>query len=104
MIRIEFSEVSGEITGFVCKGHSGLVESGDDILCAFVSSACFMTANTITDVIKLETDAASTDGYMRLQIKGSPTPAQDILRGLLFHMNELQKEYPDNIKVTISEV
>jgi hypothetical protein len=79
-------------------------ESGTDIVCAFVSSACFMTANTVTDVIGLDADATATDGYMRLNIKESPTKAQDILNGMVLHLTELSKDYPDNIKVIISEV
>jgi uncharacterized protein YsxB (DUF464 family) len=63
-----------------------------------------MTANTVTDVVKLKADAVSTDGYLRLDVKESPIKVQDILNGLVLHMNELAKQYPDNIKVTISEV
>lgn len=79
-------------------------EAGQDIVCAFVSSACYMTANTITDVIGLKADASATDGYMRLDIKESPIEAQDILNGMKLHLTELEKDYPDNIKVTITEV
>jgi hypothetical protein len=104
MIKITFTKRDGLITGFECKGHSMAAESGQDIVCAFVSSACFMTANTVTEVIGLNADAAATDGYMRLQINESPIKAQDILNGMFLHLNELQKDYPDNIKVIISEV
>lgn len=79
-------------------------EAGQDIVCAFVSSACFMTANTVTEVIGLDADASATDGYMRLAINESPVKAQDVLNGMVLHLTELQKDYPDNIKVIISEV
>lgn len=104
MIKITFTKSDGMITGFECKGHSMTAENGQDIVCAFVSSACFMTANTVTDIIGLNADAAATDGYMRLEIGESPIKAQDILNGLMLHMNELHKDYPDSIKVIISEV
>lgn len=104
MIKITFTKCDGLITGFECRGHSMTAENGQDIVCAFVSSACFMTANTVTDVIGLKADAAATDGYMRLEINELPTKAQDILNGMLLHLSELQKDYPDNIKVIISEV
>ena len=76
MIKINFTKCDDLITGFECKGHSNSAPSGEDIVCAFVSSACFMTANTVTD----------------------------ILNGLILHLTELEKDYPDNIKVNISEV
>ena len=104
MIKINFNKVSEEYTGFECKGHSMSAPHGEDIVCAFVSSACFMTANTVTDVLGLDARAKATDGYMSLEIKNSPTPAQDILRGLVLHLTELPKDYPDNIKVTLTEV
>ena len=104
MIRIEFKKQGDLLTGFECKGHTGLADSGEDVVCAFISSACYLTANTITDVIKLDARASASDGYMSLRIKSSPEKAQDILNGLVLHMTELQKDYPQNIKVTISEV
>lgn len=102
MIKINFTKCDNLITGFECKGHSMSAEFGQDIVCAFVSSACFMTANTVTEVIGLKADTGATDGYMRLEIKESPIKAQDILNGMVFHLTELEKDYPENIKVTIS--
>lgn len=104
MIRITFTKCDGLITGFECKGHSDTAEHGRDVLCAFVSSACFMTCNTVTEVIGIKADTAAAEGYMRLSIKESPIKAQDILEGLLLHLTELKSDYPDNIKVIISEV
>ena len=77
--------------------------SGQDIVCAAVSSACLMAANTVTEVIGTDADAAATDGYLRLSIKSSPQSAQDILKGLHLHMAELEAQYPDNIKVKFTE-
>lgn len=104
MIRINFNKVNGEYTGFECKGHAMRAPYGEDVVCAFVSGACYLAANTITDVIGLAARASAADGYMVLEIKGSPTPAQDILKGLEMNMSQLQTDYPDNIKVTITEV
>ena len=103
MIKTTFFKSGDLLTGFESRGHSGTAESGEDILCAFVSSACYMAANTITEIIGLNADASQTDGYMRLNIKESPQKAQDILKGMKLHLEELQKEYPENIKVIITE-
>ena len=103
MIRVNFNKSGKLITGFECKGHSMSAPSGQDIVCAAVSSACLMTANTVTEVLKLDADAAATDGYLRLQIKSSPQSAQDILEGLHLHLTELEKQYPENIKVKFTE-
>ena len=104
MIEVEFEKRHGFITGFEAKGHSMTAPKGEDILCAFVSSACLMAANTVTEVVKAKASAKAEDGYLKLSIKDDARPAQDILNGLLLHLTELQKDYPANINVIITEV
>jgi len=99
MIKIEFYSGINGLCGFEASGHSGNGEYGEDVLCAFVSSACLMTANTVTEVLGLDTDAQSDDGYLKLMILENSSSAQDVLNGLKLHMTELEKEYPENIKV-----
>ncbi len=103
MIRVQFFKKGDMLTGFESKGHSYAAECGSDIVCAFVSSACYMTANTVTEILSLDAATRDGDGYMRLSINSSPEKAQDILNGMKLHLTELQKEYPENIKVTITE-
>lgn len=104
MINAKFFKSGDLYTGFCVSGHSGSAEAGRDIICAFVSSACLMAANTITEVIKLSANAEEDEGFLSLKINESPVAAQDILCGLVLHLTELQKDYPKNIKVIISEV
>lgn len=104
MIETEFFRSGDLYTGFVSKGHALTAPSGQDILCAFVSSACLMAANTVTDVLNLSAEAEADKGYLKLVIKEDPTPAQDIMKGLFLHLSELQNDYPENIKIKISEV
>ncbi len=86
----------------MCKGHSMSAPSGSDIVCAAVSSACYLTANTVTDVLQLHPEMAVADGVMSLMIENeSPQPAQDILKGFRLHMTELARQYPDYIKVEV---
>ena len=99
MVRVNFFKDGDMLYGFECKGHTGIAESGEDIVCSFISSACYMTANTVTEVMGIDADTAATDGYMRLEINQSPEYAQDILKGLMLHLTELEKDYPNNIKV-----
>ena len=49
MIRAEFLQSEGKYRGFRVKGHAGYAESGQDIVCAAVTSACMLAANIITD-------------------------------------------------------
>lgn len=104
MISIKFFLSSRGYTGFEASGHSMTAPHGADIVCAAVSSACLMAANTVTEVIGLSADAKADDGYLHFAIVGNPASAQDILEGLHLHLTELAKEYPNNMNITISEV
>ncbi len=99
MIKIEFYSGINGLCGFEVSGHSGSGEYGEDVLCAFVSSACLMTANTVTEVLGLDADSQSDDGYLKLMILENSSSAQDVLSGLKLHMTELEKNYPEKIKV-----
>ena len=51
MIRADFfANADGALLGFSVLGHSGLAQEGEDILCAAVSSAAYMTANTVLEI------------------------------------------------------
>ncbi len=104
MIKVNFYKADNVLIGFEASGHSMSAPKGEDVLCAFVSSACLMAANTVTEIIGLDAGAYAEDGYLELKIKTSANSAQDILNGLKLHLTELQKDYPENINVIISEV
>ncbi len=100
MITVKFFTRSGEVRGFEVKGHSGLAERGEDILCAAVSSACYMTVNTLTEVLKVKADTeVNEDGYMKVLVSDVTEEAQNLLRGFSLHIRELAKDYRKNLKV-----
>lgn len=100
MSEITFFENNNILTGFEVKGHSGFAENGKDIVCAAVSSAAIMSANTVTDVMNLPAQVEQDDGYLKFTMRSDEAQmAQDILRGLEFHFNELSKVYPSNISI-----
>lgn len=91
------------IAGFEFSGHAEHGVSGEDIVCAAVSSAAYMAANTVSDVLHCSISAEVEDGYMKVMLSDNDVPrAQDILEGLKLHMEALTKQYPENI--TLREV
>ena len=100
MIRAKFNIRKGS---FTIDGHSGSAESGQDIVCAAVSSAAYMAVNTITEILGEDVEADVSDGYMKIKLCSGNQAATDILRGLELHVSELSKDYPDFIKI-ITEV
>lgn len=101
MIRVNFFTSGKDIVGFEISGHSGSAEAGSDIICSAVSSAAYMAANTITEIVKCKAEADISDGYMSFYVRSDLSDAQQILEGLKFHLEALAADYPDNIKVTL---
>ena len=91
---------NGSLTGFTVRGHAGWAQAGKDIVCAAVSSAALMTANTLTEVLKAPCDVSADNGEMRVLLYEPDAPlAQQLLRGFSLHMRAMSREYPDHLKV-----
>ena len=99
MIKARFFTEENLICGYEISGHSGSAESGQDIICAFVSSAAYMAANTLSEIVGCEITAEVDDGYMLIRVTSEGSEAQQILEGLRLHLGSLAGAYPDNIKV-----
>lgn len=106
MTKIEFfTDSLGELVGFHVHGHSGFAKAGEDIVCAAVSSAVFMTMNTITDVLNVGAEVSAEDGDAVLKILSVDAGAcKSILQGLKLHLLDLEEQYGEFIKVKFTEV
>ena len=95
------------LIGFHLKGHS--TASADDevgkLVCASVSSAAYMTANTVTEIVGAEAVAEVDEeqGEMLFKIKSDYETAMPILLGFKLHMEQLSEQFTDYIRI-ISEV
>ena len=104
MITVTFCSRGETLAGFTVAGHSGYAAAGKDIVCAAVTSAALMTANTVTEVLDLPAKTVATDAMIRLQLKPEhAAQAQTELKGFLLHIRELAKEYPQNINCQIQK-
>ena len=104
MIRVRFTTADGLLTGFSLSGHAGMGEYGQDIVCASISSAALMTANTITEVIGAAADIATDDGYMSVKVTDKIADCQDILSGFQLHLQAMQEQYPKRVHLMNTEV
>ena len=104
MIRVRFHTANDALIGFTLDGHAGAGVSGQDIVCAAVSSAAYMTANTVTEVIGAAADITVDDGYMRMVVTDRPDRCQDILSGFRLHLEALQDQYPKRVHLMNTEV
>ena len=98
MIRVRFKIIDGLVHGFQISGHAETDVMGRDILCAAVSSAAEMTANTITEIIGAPATIASRSGFLYLRLARDAEKCQDIFSGFRLHIQALSEEYPTRIQ------
>ena len=99
MVKVTILKQEGIIRGFRISGHAGGA-AGKDIVCAAVSSAAYMVANTLTEVMGVDTKPGVDEALMHLALtKEQGVIAQDILKGFELHIRALEKAHPNNIKV-----
>ena len=103
MIRAEFYEKKGLLTGFKFSGHSGYADAGSDVVCAAVSSAVQLTAN-ILDEFGLKPQINVGDNVIECICEDGGEIPPRLLNVLKQHFEAILEEYPNTIKITISEV
>ena len=90
-----------DLYGFEISGHSSV--DGDDeigkIVCSAISSAAYMAANTITEIIGDKADIEIDDAVMRVKVKNPSRDTVVVLEGLKLHLTELSDQYSNNIKI-----
>ena len=101
MTRVRFLADEKGLHGFEISGHSS--EDGDDeigkIVCAAVSSAAYMAANTVTDIIGDKAEIFLDDAVMRFYVKNPSDCTVKVLEGLRLHLTELSEQYGSNITI-----
>ena len=101
MTGVKFLTENGLLCGFSVQGHSS-VNCDDEqgkLVCAAVSSAAYLTANTITEVIKDNAQIEVDEAKMYVFVKNPKNETVLALKGLKLHLTELAKEYKGNIKI-----
>ena len=94
------------MVSFQVKGHSGLAEAGEDVLCAAITSAVRLTECAINDVLCLEASVkvSERDASVTLKLPSRledsvEETCQTLLAAFLLHLVNLAEEYPENITV-----
>ena len=103
MIRAEFYEKKGLLTGFKFSGHSGYADAGEDVACAAVSSAVQLTAN-ILEEFGHSPDIKVGDNVIECICKDGGEAPSRLLNVLKKHFEAILEEFPNTIKIIISEV
>ena len=91
--------------GFAISGHAEYDDYGHDIVCASVTSAVQMTANGLTEVLKLQPEVTVEENLIQVVLSAQEAQkGQPLLKALLLHLNLLAEDYEGTIQVKLSEV
>ena len=97
MIKVKLFRTDGTITGVRCQGHSGIADSGNDVLCAAVS-ALIQTAYLAISDFYGKTSYTRRDGFFEFSVpKGHD--ADVIIRAMCLGLQDLSSGYPHNLKL-----
>ena len=100
MTTAKFLFSDDTVISFEVSGHSGAGEYGSDIVCSAVSSAVYMAANTIIEIMKISPETVVRNGYLKLEMNlDDARKSKVITDGLYLHLSELQSQYPNNLKL-----
>ena len=106
MTTVTFLTEDARIIGFDVQGHSGWGESGEDIVCAAITSAVRLVEATVNDVMGLcaAVKVREADASISLRLPGglantAESTCQNLLTGLMVYLAQPHDEYPDNIEV-----
>jgi len=104
MITAEFFKKQGALNGFQIKGHAGFSAKGNDIVCASVSSAVQLVANTITECFMIKAEVTVLNDRIQLQLPEYNSNGATLIEGLLLHLTVISEDYKGTIKIKTSEV
>ncbi len=102
MIRFTtVSNTEGRILKFTVDGHSGFAQSGEDIVCASVSSTVWMTINGIEKQNLAKLSYKESDGFVDCTISEIRSEGADVLlNALVMFIKELAEQYGEFLKLT----
>ena len=101
MTKVKFYADKIGLIGFEISGHSSFDcdDINGKIVCSAVSSAAYMAANTIEEIIGDKCEAVVDDALMSIEIQNPSDTSRKVLEGLKLHLTELSKQYSDRIVI-----
>ena len=98
---IAVKNTDGSIRQFTVSGHSGFAQSGEDIVCAAVSSTVWMTINGIEKQNLARLSYEERDGFVDCIVEEKFSDSADVLlNSLVMFIAELAGQYKEFLKLS----
>lgn len=104
-----YRTTAGEYQGFICDGHAGYANYGEDIVCASVSVLVINTINSLEQITgeKMKVDTDEEHGVIRCHLMNQPLKetSKALMDSLVLGLTQIEKQYGKNYcKLTFEEV
>ena len=94
--------------GFTCNGHAGYASSGEDIVCAAISSLVQNAEICLSEVMNIKLNVQRNDKNAKFDLtfaknvsENEIINAQNILKALKISSQRIEKEYKKYLKVEV---
>ena len=98
MIKVEVQKDNISI-----HGHAMYDDYGKDIVCAAVSSVITTSVESIASLNENAIDIEETKDKLTIRINSHDEITNKLIETMINLLKELQKKYPENIKITNKE-
>ena len=99
MVKINIIKENKNIKKIIIEGHSGYGVSGNDIVCASISSIAITSINAM---IKFSSDSILykiSDGLLEIEILKNTKEIDILLENMIESLEDVEKQYEKYIKI-----
>lgn len=102
MTKVKFFNDGEQLIGFRIEGHStkNSADQNGKLVCSAVSSAAYMAANTILELIGESAQVEVNDALMEIKVENPSEDTKIVLKGFKLHIEQLAEQYSNNIKIS----
>ena len=96
MIKVVYNK---DFKNWKITGHAGYADKGKDIVCASASSIILSSINL---AIEFNSEVKYTDDLNKIEIINNTNDenVQKVFSNMILSLEELERQYPDNIKIS----
>ena len=96
MIKVVYNK---DFKNLKITGHAGYADKGKDIVCASASSIILSSINL---AIEFNSEVKYTDDLNKIEIINNINDenVQKVFSNMILSLEELERQYPDNIKIS----
>lgn len=101
MITVRLFHENGRVVRVQTAGHSGLAQSGNDVLCAAVSTLVQTAYLALSDITGSELEYARESGRFCFDVPSGrfAHDADVVIRAMYLGLKDLSSGYPQNLKL-----